>query len=87
MIRVRAMPRSGRSGIAGLRGDALLVRVAAAPVEGAANEELVAVLAKALGLHRRQLTVIAGERARDKRVLIEGIALAEIETRLSNILN
>jgi uncharacterized protein (TIGR00251 family) len=81
------MPRSGRSGIAGLRGDALLVRVAAAPVEGAANEELVAVLAKALDLPRRQLTVIAGERARDKRVLIEGAALAEIQTRLSNILN
>ncbi len=80
------MPRAGRSGIAGMRGDALLVRLAAAPVEGGANEELIAVLAKALAVPRRQISVVAGERARDKRVLLEGASMTEIEARLSDIL-
>jgi uncharacterized protein (TIGR00251 family) len=86
VVSVRAVPRAGRSGIAGTRGDALLVRLAAAPVEGAANDELIAVLARALELPRRQISVIAGARARDKRVLVEGVPLADLETRLSNIL-
>jgi uncharacterized protein (TIGR00251 family) len=86
VILVRAVPRAGRSSIAGTRGDALLVRLAAAPVDGAANEELVSVLATALGLPKRQLTVIAGERARDKRVLVEGTSLAEVQAQLSAIL-
>lgn len=85
-IAVRAIPRAGRSGIAGTRGDALLVRLAAAPVDGAANEELLAVLAGALGIPKRQLSVIAGERARGKRVLVEGASIASIQARLSNIL-
>lgn len=86
VIAVRAIPRAGRSGIAGTRGDALLVRLAAAPVEGAANEELIALLARALDLPRRQVSVIAGDRARDKRVLVEGTAIADVEARLSTIL-
>jgi len=86
VISVRAVPRAGRSGIAGTRGDALLVRLAATPVEGAANEELITVLARALHVPKRGLSLIAGERARDKRVLVEGVALADVEARLSDIL-
>jgi uncharacterized protein YggU (UPF0235/DUF167 family) len=87
VVSVRAIPRAGRSGIAGLRGAALLVRLAAAPVEGAANGELVAVLAKALDLPKRRFSVIGGEHARDKRVLVEGLTVPESEARLSTILN
>ena len=47
-IAVRVIPRAGRSGLAGTRGDALLVRLQSPPVEGAANEELIEVLARAL---------------------------------------
>jgi hypothetical protein len=86
VIAVRAMPRAGRSGIVGLRAGALLVRLAAAPVEGAANAELLDVLAAALDLPKRQLTVIAGERGRDKRVLVEGAARAAVARALSAIL-
>lgn len=86
VIAVRAVPRAGRSGIAGIRAGALLVRLAAAPVEGAANDELIAVLARALDVPRRQLSVISGERGRDKRVLVEGTALSDIDKRLSDIL-
>ena len=50
---MRVIPRAGKSGLAGTRGDALLVRLQSPPVDGAANEELIAVLAEALGVSKR----------------------------------
>lgn len=55
LLKVRVIPRAGRSGIAGLRDGALLVRLAAAPVDGAANAELIAVLAEAIGVPERRI--------------------------------
>lgn len=69
---VRVIPRAGRSGFAGLRGGALLVRLAAAPVDGAANDELIALLAKTLKIPKRDITIVSGERARSKRIRIAG---------------
>lgn len=70
---VRVIPRAGKSGIAGMRGDALLVRLNAAPVDGAANAELIEVLAEALGVPKRAVSIASGERSRQKRVRIEGV--------------
>jgi uncharacterized protein (TIGR00251 family) len=70
---IRVIPRAGRSGFAGLREGALLVRLAAAPVDGAANDELIALLAKALKIPRRDITIVSGERSRSKRVRVEGV--------------
>lgn len=86
ILDIRAAPRAGRSGIAGVRAGALLVRLAAAPVDGAANDELIAVLASAFDLPKRRISVISGERGRDKRVMIEGASLAEIQGRLTGII-
>jgi uncharacterized protein (TIGR00251 family) len=74
IIDIRVIPRAGKSGIAGTRGDALLVRLHAAPVDGAANAELIEVLADALGVPRRAVSIVAGERSRHKRVRIEGVS-------------
>lgn len=82
VLRVRVMPRAGRSGIAGTRDGALLVRLAAAPVDGAANAELIDILSDALDVARRSLTIISGERGRAKRVLVKGAAASEIAARL-----
>jgi uncharacterized protein (TIGR00251 family) len=71
-INVRVIPRAGKSGVAGTRGDALLVRLQAPPVDGAANEELIAVLAEALGVPKRQLSIVSGARSRQKRVALSG---------------
>jgi len=86
LLKVRVIPRGGASRIAGLRNEALLVRVAAAPVEGAANEALVAFLAGALRLSRRDVSLAAGDRSRDKRLRIRGITAAELRARLSSLL-
>ena len=51
----------------------LKVRLRSPPVEGAANEELIAILAKAFGLPRRAVTIAAGAHARTKRVTLDGI--------------
>ena len=82
VISVRVIPRAGRSGIAGTRDGALLVRLNAPPVEDAANDELVKVIAGALGVPTRSLTIISGARSRNKRVRVSGIDVASAETRL-----
>jgi uncharacterized protein (TIGR00251 family) len=72
-IDVRVIPRAGRSGIAGLRDGALLVRLAAAPVDGAANQELIDVLSKAFKVPKRSIDIVSGERSRSKLVRIAGV--------------
>ena len=82
LIDVRVIPRAGTSGLAGTRGDALLVRLNAPPVEGAANKALVELLARELGVAKRAVTMVSGERSRQKRVRVEGISVANAEQRL-----
>jgi uncharacterized protein (TIGR00251 family) len=66
----------------GTRGDAILIRLAAPPVDGAANDALIAFLAGALDLPRRDITIVSGERSRDKRVRVVGLDAATTRTRL-----
>jgi len=80
---VRVVPRAGRTALAGERDGALLVRLAAAPIEGAANEVLVAALARALDLPKRAITLLSGEHGRDKRLLIAGTTAGAIARRLA----
>ncbi|RPH69605.1 MAG: DUF167 domain-containing protein [Myxococcaceae bacterium] len=65
-----------------VREGALEVRVGAPPVEGAANEAIVELLARVLDLPRRAITLVSGERGRTKRVRIEGLTLQDIRARL-----
>jgi uncharacterized protein (TIGR00251 family) len=79
---IRVIPRAGRTGFGGLRNGALLVRLAAAPVGGAANDELIALIAKTLRIPRRDVTIVSGEHARSKRIRIAGVDRAEALSRL-----
>lgn len=83
VITVRVVPRAGRSGVAGTRDGALLVRLAAAPVEGAANAELVEVISELLGVPKRAVTIVAGERGRLKRVRVEGVTVDYVNAKCS----
>lgn len=74
---VRLTPRAGRDGVDGVAttddaGTHLRLRLSAPPVEGAANAALVAFLAKALDLRKSDIQLLAGERARVKRLLLAG---------------
>jgi uncharacterized protein len=80
---VRVVPRAGRTTLAGVRGEALLVRLAAPPVDGAANEALLAFLATLLDRPKRDLTIASGHAARDKRLVVQGMAAGELLARLT----
>jgi uncharacterized protein (TIGR00251 family) len=81
-VAVRVVPRAAKTQIAGIRNGALLVRLAAPPVEGAANEALLEHLAALFNVRRSAVTLVSGQRSRDKRVAIEGAT----PTRLRELL-
>ena len=82
VLEIRVIPRAGRTGFGGLRDGALVVRLAAAPVDGAANDELIGLIAKALRVPKRDITIVSGERARSKRIRIAGIDREQALARL-----
>ena len=82
VLSVRVIPRARRSGLGGTRGNALLVRLTAPPVEGAANSELIEVIARTLGVATRAVSIVSGERGRLKRVKIDGITLDIVNSKL-----
>ena len=84
---VRATPRAGRTAITGIRGDALAVRLAPSPVDGAANDALIALLADTFNCPRRDVTIVSGHNSRDKRVAIARLTESQFAARLNAILN
>lgn len=76
---VRVQPRASRSEVCGVHGEALKVRLAAPPVDGAANEALMILLADALDVPRRAVTLVAGASSRSKLVQVDGIASNAVE--------
>jgi uncharacterized protein len=82
IISVRVIPRAGRSQIVGVREGALLVRLKAPPVDGAANTELIEVLADALAVPKRDVSIASGMTSKQKRVRISGISVDRAASRL-----
>jgi uncharacterized protein (TIGR00251 family) len=74
ILRVQVQPRASRNEFAGLHGDRLKIRLTAPPVEGAANAALIAFLAEAFGVAKRQVTLLAGDTGRAKTLRIAGPA-------------
>jgi len=83
VIDVQVIPRAAKAGVAGTRENAVLVRLHAPPVDGAANAELVDILSHALGVPRRAIAIATGERTRRKRVAVAGITADEARRRLA----
>jgi len=79
---VRVVPRSRRNQVAGVEGEALKVRLTAPPVEGKANKSLVRFLADVLGVHRGDIAIVVGERARQKVIRVKGLTAAQVRARL-----
>lgn len=78
-LKVKVEPRSSKSGIAGLHGDALKVKLTSPPVEGKANKELVEILAKACGVKKSDVEIVSGTGSKNKLVRIAGIkSIADI---------
>lgn len=83
VIDIRVTPRGRKSELSGMRGGALHVRLAAPPVDGAANDALIEVMAAALHVPRRSVSIVAGAASRRKRVQVMGIDVETAVTRLT----
>ena len=81
VVDIKVIPRAGRTSLAGMRDGAVLIRLAAAPVDGAANSELIDFVANLFDVPKHNVTIISGEKSRLKRVRIDGVT-AEIVSSL-----
>jgi uncharacterized protein (TIGR00251 family) len=81
-LKIRLQPRAKRNAIVDERNGVVRVSVAAAPVEGRANAALCKLIAKRSGIARGRVSVISGERSREKVVRVEGLALGELRQAL-----
>jgi uncharacterized protein len=81
-LEVRLQPRAGRNEIVGMRDGRLVVRVAAPPVDNRANRALCKLIAKRAGVARGQVSVVRGERSRDKVVRVQGVEPAALRRAL-----
>jgi len=82
VLTVRVVARAKKSSFAGWYNEAIKVRLAAPPVEGKANQALVAFLAKTFGLRKQQIELLSGDRSRHKRILIRSLTPEEVASRL-----
>jgi len=84
-FRVLAVPRASRSEVTGEMEGALRVRIAAPPVDGAANKELIKVLSKFLGVSKSDVEISAGEGSRRKTVTVRGAKAKDAARRLKEL--
>jgi len=84
---VRVQPRAPKSGLAGEVDGVLKIRLAAPPVEGQANEELIRLLAELFDAPRRRIAILSGQTSRNKVVSVSGISIGEAERVLAEALN
>ncbi len=83
-IAVRATPNAARSAVVGFVEGVLRVKVAAPPVKGKANKELVALLSRVLGVDKNRISIATGEASRNKVVAVDGLSQEEVMERLSS---
>jgi uncharacterized protein (TIGR00251 family) len=82
-IRVRLQARARKDELVGVREGVLLARVSAPPVDGRANRALCRLIARRAGVPPSMVTIVSGERARDKLIRVEGVGLPALRDALS----
>ncbi len=82
-IRVRVQPGASRNEIVGVVDGALRIRLTAPPVEGAANKECIRFLSKKLHIAKSKISIVRGERVRDKVLRVEGISSEDLRKTLN----
>jgi hypothetical protein len=83
VLKVQVQTRASRDEVVGPHGDALKIRITAAPVAGAANKHLLKFLAKRFKIPQSQLSLKSGATSRAKSIAIEGISAEEVRQRLT----
>ena len=83
---VKVRPRAKKNAITGIVGDALKLALTAPPIEGRANEAVIAFFAKLLRLPRGSVTIAAGENSRNKLICVTGISAQNLHQTLEQLL-
>lgn len=83
VLTVHVQPKAARTECVGVYGDALKIRVAAPPVDGAANEELIRFIAKQCSIPRTSVLIQSGAEGRRKRLCLKGITADTVMARLN----
>lgn len=82
-LALHVKPRASKSALVGAKEGALVVSLRAAPVDGAANDELLGLLAEALGVRRAAIAIATGATGRRKLVDVSGLSLEEAQRRVA----
>jgi hypothetical protein len=82
IVKVLLQPRASRDGVVEQQGDSLKIRVTAPPIDNQANKKLCALIAKLVGVGRKQVEVIGGHTGRVKQVKIASTTLEEVRRKL-----
>ncbi len=82
VVRVKVVPGASRDRLTGLLGDRLKVHVTAPPEAGKANKAVCALLAKVLGVPRRDVSVVAGHTHPEKQVAVAGVSAEQVAVRV-----
>ena len=81
---VRVIPRASRSEVVGELEGAVKVRLTSPPVDGAANAELIKLLAKTLRVSRSSVEIVSGETSKTKRLTVTGVTAGQLRNLLSS---
>lgn len=81
ILDIKVIPRAGRTALAGTRDGSVLIRLAAAPVDGAANAELIAFLSDLFDIPKHNIAIVSGEKGRQKRVRIDGVTAEAVRQK------
>ena len=82
---IQVIPHASRAEISGVQEGALKIKVTAPPVEGAANEACIKLLAKELGLKKSRMEISSGAKSRKKTVMIKDISKEELQIKINNV--
>ena len=83
---IQVTPHAASTELVGVQERILKIKVTAVPVEGAANEACIKLLAKTFDLRKSQLEIFAGAKSRKKTVLVKDVSRAELEMKINNVL-
>jgi uncharacterized protein (TIGR00251 family) len=80
---VRVVPRASRSEVVGIHDGVLKLRIASAPVDGAANREVITILAKHFGVSKSDISIVSGETSKNKRIKIANLSESSYEAKIN----
>lgn len=83
---IKVSPKAAKHAIAGWENEELKVRLNAVPEKGEANSELIAFLAKTLGISKSQLSLVSGHKSRHKKILVRGLSKQALQDKIASLL-